>query len=462
MLACKPHTRTAGSRPPFRAWRLGRAVLLVLAASTWGIGAAADQPYDFMLVEAFDPTYDLREVILRDINELNLVSGTSTYEGFYAGFVWTEQTDKVIIPLVWPQGVNNLNQVVSNGTIYDFDSGESVSVPPAGGYPVTRLQAINDGGVAVGYSECACSNSDGMLQDALVWDALQGSRTIPVPNAKELVRINDGNLAAGNIRGGSAGSEGFVYDIDTGEYVNITDMLPPYMYGRGWSQLRDISESALVVGRGWDGQYIRGLTYSDDQGLTFLPPVPGGLIDRVYPQGVNTAGTVVGFADITLHVPHAFVWDAQNGMRDLNDLVEAPAGFILDWANKVNDNGWIIGIGHYGPGWGTSRGFVLRPRGTTVPVGGEVASMEAPDVRLFPNPVVDRLEIRFALPEPGPARLSVFDVSGREVARLIEGDVSPRHLTVSWSPDPLQPSGVYYARLDAQGIVLTRRFTLVR
>ena len=57
-----------------------------------------------------------------------------------------------------------------------------------------------------------------------------------------------------------------MYHVDTGAYVNMTDMLPPYMYGRGWSQLQDISESNTVTGRGWDGQFIRGLVWSQEQG----------------------------------------------------------------------------------------------------------------------------------------------------------------------------------------------------
>jgi hypothetical protein len=119
-------------------------------AGRWS-GAPARHPpeYEFTLIEAFDVNYDLREVILRDINESGLVIGTATHNGFYDGFVWDQVNDKNIVPLLWPMGMNNLNQIVTDGKIYDYDTGAVTNVPPAGGYPVPRLMAINDVGTAV-------------------------------------------------------------------------------------------------------------------------------------------------------------------------------------------------------------------------------------------------------------------------------------------------------------------------
>jgi probable HAF family extracellular repeat protein len=433
------------------------AMVVTLVCSTI---VRAEDEYEFSLIEAFDVDYDLREVILRDINEAGLVTGTATHNGFYDGFVWSTQTEKVVVPMLWPQGVNNLNAFVSDGLIYDLDTGTSITVPPAGGYPVPRLQAINDNGIAVGYSECACSNSGHTVQTALVWDG--ASRTIPVPAAKELLRINNGNFAVGNIRGGSAGSEGFLYSVVTGAYTNMTDMLPPYQFGRGWSELQDLSETNTVTGRGWDGEFRRGLTWSEATGFTFLPALPGGLIDRVYPRGINASGTVVGFADLTPQSPHAFVWTPQSGMRDLNDLVTAPPGFVLDWAIKINDQGWIIGIGHYGLGWGTSRGFVLRPMNAATPVDDRVTSLAGSWLRISPNPASDNPVMHFVLPKAGLASLSVFDVAGHKIATVLDRSLSAGPHVIAWSAAAAHPAGVYYARLETPGSVRVERFVLLR
>jgi probable HAF family extracellular repeat protein len=426
------------------------------------VPALALDEYEFILIEAFNINYNLREVNLRDINESGFVTGTSTSNSSYAGFVWTEAAEKTIVPMTWPIGINNLNQIVSDGKIYDFDTGETINVPPAGTWPVPRLQAINDNGIAVGFSECSCSNSGRTIQDALVWDAQNGSRTIPVTSAKELIRINNANGAVGNIRGGSAGSEGFFYNVETGAYVNMTDLLPPYQFGRGYSELMDISEGDVVCGRGWDGTSVRGLTWSASGDFTFLPAITGGMIDGVYPRGINASGTVVGWNNIAPSTPRAFVWDAQNGMRNLNDLVTAPPNFILDWAVKINDEGWIVGIGHYGPNWGTSRGFVLQPitdAATGVPAGSETAR---PSVRLLANPVSERLDARFTLAREGSARVSVYDLAGRRLAMLRDGRVAAGEHSLSWTPPRSQASGVYVLRVESEQGASSSRFVLVR
>jgi probable HAF family extracellular repeat protein len=442
-----------------------RILLTLIALLSFGGSAAVAQAaveYDFFLVEAFEIDYDLREVNLRDINESGMVAGTATHNGFYDGFLWSQDADKDIVPLRWPAGLNNLNEMVMDGTIYDYETGTTISVPPAGGYPVPRLMHINDHGFAVGYSECSCSNSDRTIQTALLWDANLGSRTIPVLGAKELLRINNSNMSIGNIRGGSAGSEGFVYNVDTQEHVSMTDLLPGYLYGRGWSELMDISENNVAAGRGWDGANVRGLTWSEEAGFTFLDAIPSGLIDRVYPRGINAQGQVVGWADLTLHNPRAFVWDAENGMRNLNDLVNAPENFILDWAIKINDQGWIIGIGHYGPYWGSARGFVLKPSaGASTSVIGNQRE-DAFGLHLLPNPVTNRLVVEFSLPGEGAARISVVDVTGREVARLVDQVVPAGARRVSWEPNAGHASGVYYVRLETSGQAQSKQFVLLR
>jgi probable HAF family extracellular repeat protein len=442
----------------FAAWT-ALALLAAAAAPAGSRIAAAETAYDFVLVEAFNLQDDLREVMLRDINEANVVSGTAT-GGSYAGFYWTLATEKVTVPLTWPQGLNNLGQIVSENRIYDLDDGASIVVPPVG-WPIARLLAINDAGVAVGYSECRCSNSGRTAQSPLVWDAAQGSRTIPVAAAKELLRIDSGGLAVGNIRGGASVSEGFRYHVHTGAYANLSDVLPPKPYVRPYSEVQDVAEGGLVCGRGWDGARVRGLVWSSDGTVRYLPAIRGGMIDRVYPRGVNASGVVVGFNDVQPQTPRAFVWDATNGMRDLNDLVEAPAGFILDWALKVNDRGWIVGVGHYGPLWGSSRGFVLKPRGAET-AGVEDGATHGSSLAILENPVAGRLRLSVTLPRGDFARISVFDPAGRRVALVHDGFLNRGTHALAWSAAG-RPPGVYVVRLETpEGGATAKRFAVLR
>src|SRR6185436_3188953 len=95
------------------------------------------------------------------------------------------------------------------------------------------------------YAEtCFCSNSDRVLQIPFVWDAANGSRAVPVPGAKELVKVNDANVAVGVIRGGSP--DGFVYEIATGRTIRLQQFLPANPYP--WTEAADINDLGVVTG----------------------------------------------------------------------------------------------------------------------------------------------------------------------------------------------------------------------
>jgi hypothetical protein len=63
-----------------------------------------------------------------------------------------------------------------------------------------------------------------------------------------------------------------------------------------------------------------------------------------------------------------------------------------------------------------------------------------------PNPSGTSVRLTFSLPATGHARLSVVDVAGREVARLVDGDLEAGPHGYRWSA-PV-PAGIYFARLE--------------
>ena len=83
-----------------------------------------------------------------------------------------------------------------------------------------------------------------------------------------------------------------------------------------------------------------------------------------------------------------------------------------------------------------------------------------------PNPFVSSTTLRFELPESGPARLSVYDISGRVVRTLADGQTAMGAHAVRWNGtddhgQPL-PAGIYFARLDALGKTQVRRMVLMK
>ncbi|MCB1058736.1 MAG: T9SS type A sorting domain-containing protein [Calditrichaeota bacterium] len=66
---------------------------------------------------------------------------------------------------------------------------------------------------------------------------------------------------------------------------------------------------------------------------------------------------------------------------------------------------------------------------------------------VYPNPFNSTSEIRFALPQFGRVRLSVFDVLGREVAVLADESLGAGGYVWHWQADGFA-SGKYFVRLD--------------
>jgi flagellar hook assembly protein FlgD len=63
-------------------------------------------------------------------------------------------------------------------------------------------------------------------------------------------------------------------------------------------------------------------------------------------------------------------------------------------------------------------------------------------------------------------KLSVYDVSGRSVRRLIDGPVGTGRHEVSWDGrgrnGSLPSSGVYLARIEIGSFVATQKLTMIR
>jgi Tol biopolymer transport system component len=87
----------------------------------------------------------------------------------------------------------------------------------------------------------------------------------------------------------------------------------------------------------------------------------------------------------------------------------------------------------------------------------ENGGVELAAPRMTPEAVV----LEYSLPENTFAGLAVFDVSGRMVSTLENSPMSSGSHEVSWDTRAI-PSGVYYCRLQAAGVTLSRAIVLLR
>ncbi len=135
--------------------------------------------------------------------------------------------------------------------------------------------------------------------------------------------------------------------------------------------------------------------------------------------------------------------------------------------------------------WPENVGFVGVHTGGGQPCGGGsgceaidafAAPVGAPDVAappsatrlagIFPNPFGDGTTIEFEVARPMEVRLAVFDVSGRQVKVLRDGNVPSGRHSVGWdgrdSGGQAVAGGVYFVRLTADGVERTEKVTVVR
>jgi xylan 1,4-beta-xylosidase len=79
----------------------------------------------------------------------------------------------------------------------------------------------------------------------------------------------------------------------------------------------------------------------------------------------------------------------------------------------------------------------------------------------YPNPFNPTTTIRYQIGATGSVSLKVFDVLGREVAKLVNDVQHPGIHTARWDA-VTSPSGVYYCRLAAGNVNQTRKMVLAR
>lgn len=84
----------------------------------------------------------------------------------------------------------------------------------------------------------------------------------------------------------------------------------------------------------------------------------------------------------------------------------------------------------------------------------------------YPNPFNPSTTIRYRLEQPGQVRLSIFDITGREVMRVMDQYQVGGSYSVTWNgrdeAGQQLASGVYFAQLSVNGAFTTMRMTLAK
>ena len=79
----------------------------------------------------------------------------------------------------------------------------------------------------------------------------------------------------------------------------------------------------------------------------------------------------------------------------------------------------------------------------------------------YPNPFNPSTKINFNLPKQSFVSLKIYDITGREVAKLLSSEINAGSYSVDFNGSQLS-SGVYFYRLDAGEFVQTKRMMLIK
>lgn len=107
-------------------------------------------------------------------------------------------------------------------------------------------------------------------------------------------------------------------------------------------------------------------------------------------------------------------------------------------------------------------GVILK---SAVPIGIKTIGTAIPDIfslsQNYPNPFNPTTNIEFSIPKNGLVRLSVFDITGKEVANLVNQVLSAGNYRVNFNASSLA-SGTYFYRLQSETYVNTKKMILIK
>jgi hypothetical protein len=157
-----------------------------------------------------------------------------------------------------------------------------------------------------------------------------------------------------------------------------------------------------------------------------------------------------------------YTWGSTSGMvSDVQQWLSTPA----------TNFGWILigdeSVGSTAKRFDTKENVTVanRPSLTVTYTTTSVVEEGIPSTFVlhqnYPNPFNPSTTIRFELPSRAHTTLKVFNLIGQQVDQLVNGNLSAGFHSTEWRAEGMS-SGVYVYRLEADGVVATRKLVLAR
>ena len=205
---------------------------------------------------------------------------------------------------------------------------------------------------------------------------------------------------------------------------------------------------------GWDGY----LAKTTDGGITWALQDLGTTQDHLFDLSVVST-TEVWVTGREQGTDRGFVYHTTNGGTSWSKQLVSNYPYVpVSVSGLASGSAWIGGYA----------GRILQHQGQSVDAPVVAAVVGGPMLTASPNPFRTDSVLRYVLPEGGRVKLEVFDVAGRRVASLADGEQEAGAHQLVWQPvqprsgSPALSAGVYFARLKwvgrsgAPGLVTTK------
>jgi len=160
-----------------------------------------------------------------------------------------------------------------------------------------------------------------------------------------------------------------------------------------------------------------------------------------------------GILDPTFPVDGRVMRNLPNAQHSPDLVVSGHGGAIVAWADGPNDVNFDI----------YAMNVVTQ---ITSGVDDPARSPGFTFARPAPNPAQGPVTLRFALPNNAHVRLTIYDVAGRRVRAIADRDQAMGEHEIAWDQRDdagrSVPAGLYFARMEVKGRVLTQKLITLK
>lgn len=203
-----------------------------------------------------------------------------------------------------------------------------------------------------------------------------------------------------------------------------------------------------------------GIPLSADPNIDGTPLSKGDEIGAFTPAGLCVGAVVWDSANVAMTV-----WGNNDQTSTIDGIRTGEQIHYRIWEYAINrEDSNVTATYSQGDGYyGADKVFVLSSlKGTLTAVHNTTSTPTSYSLaQNYPNPFNPTTTISFDLPEFSHVRLVVYDVLGREVQTLLDGERSAGHYQISFDASKL-PSGLYLYRITAGTFTEVRKMILMK